>query len=598
MQGRVRLLDESTVNKIAAGEVVERPASVVKELVENSIDAEAKRISISITDGGIRSIAVVDDGVGMDQEDALLALERHATSKIREADDLLDVMTLGFRGEALPSIAAVSRLVMITRTAGSSKGTRISVEGGGKATVSDHPAAPGTSVTVADLFYNVPARRKYLKQPTTEARRVIEAVTGEALAHPEIAFTLVSNDRRVLLTSGSADLYQTLAEILGLETAKSLVRFAGGTASTSVHGFVSRPSESRSGRRDLVLVVNGRPVWNGLLISAVTRAYGAALPSGRFPLGAVVIETDPRQVDVNVHPAKTEVRFADEQALFSLVTRTVASVVKSGELTGRAASLPHSATVQPASVWPSRGPAPDRGPMNHQPVGLFAADGPMMPLSLMEDHQVSKTTEPAEGFRAARPDAYAILGQLWDSYILASSDDQLLLIDQHAAMERLQYDVLLGRFRAGGIDSQEVLMPDTIILSPSEAEVIAEHQETLMGLGFRLEPFGMRAYLIRGIPVALDREDGEEALREVLTSLCDESGMPTKGMLSDALVNDLCARLACRSVLKASQRLSHEEMQRLLDDLFTKATSLFCPHGRPVLISYTRGDIERRLGRK
>lgn len=594
MQGRVRLLDESTVNKIAAGEVVERPSSVVKELVENSIDAGAKRISISITDGGTRSLSVVDDGVGMDQEDALLALERHATSKIREADDLLEVMTLGFRGEALPSIAAVSRLVMITRTVGSSKGTRIAVDGGGEPAVSDHPAAPGTSVTVADLFYNVPARRKYLKQPGTETRRVIEAVTGEALAHPEIAFTLVSNDRRVLFTSGSADLFQALAEILGLETARSLVRFAGGTSGTSIHGFVSRPSESRSSRRDLVLVVNGRLVSSGLLTAAVTSAFGATLPKGRFPVGAIVIETDPRQVDVNVHPAKTEVRFADGQTLFSLVTKTIASVVRSAELTIRGAtpSQPESAPRA------SRGPAPDRALVVHGAAGLFAADGPMLPLSPIGNHQASRTAEHAEQLQAAGSDSYVVIGQLWDSYILASSDDQLLVMDQHAAMERLRYDVLLGRFRSGGIDSQEVLMPDTIILSASESEAVAEHEEILMSLGFRLEPFGMRAYLIRAIPAVLDREDGEGALREMLTSLREESGILAQGTLSDALVNDVCARLACRSVVKASHRLSQEEMQRLLKDLFTKATSLYCPHGRPVVISYARDDIERRLGRR
>ena len=288
----VMVLDEATINKIAAGEVVERPSSVIKELVENSIDAEARRISVSIENGGLRSISVVDDGVGMGRM-TLRALERHATSKIRSSDDIFRVATLGFRGEALPSIAAVSRLTMITREAGSPGGTRITAEAGKKPVATDHPAAPGTSVAVKDLFYNTPARRKYLKSPATETRRVIEVVTGEALAHPEIAFTLESDGRRLLFTSGSGDLLQTFGELAGIELAKSLVKFAGGASGLSVHGYISSPSIARSSRRDLYLMVNGRPVTSGLLVAAVAKAYGPAMPKGRYPVGAVVVTIEP-----------------------------------------------------------------------------------------------------------------------------------------------------------------------------------------------------------------------------------------------------------------------------------------------------------------
>ncbi|NLU42493.1 MAG: DNA mismatch repair endonuclease MutL [Firmicutes bacterium] len=624
MPRRVMILDEVTINKIAAGEVVERPSSVVKELVENSIDAEARRISVSIEDGGLRNISVVDDGIGMGREDALLALERHATSKIRSSDDIFRVATLGFRGEALPSIAAVSKLTMITREAGSTGGTRIAVEAGKQPVAADHPAAPGTSVIVKDLFYNTPARRKYLKSPGTETRRVIEVVTAEALGHPEIAFTLESDGRRLLFTSGSGDLLQTLGEIIGIELAKSLVKFAGGAPGLSVHGYVSNPSVARSSRRDLYLIVNGRPVSSGLLIAAAVKAYGSAMPKGRYPVGVVVVTTEPERIDVNVHPAKTEVRFSGEQEFFNLITRSIASAVRSSEVTqpgssevrhqgGSAVRRTDSSEGLHTGGSDDRRTRPSefsRARAGSRPESLFTADGPEIITSYGQRHADAAAGKQAA---AAVPDLFAsdgsgallasrmqytIVGQLWTSYIVVASDDALFLVDQHAAMERLLCDSLAAELKSGSLSSEEVLLPDTLILSPADAKTLDENRGTLERLGFRLEPFGMRTYLVRGTPSVLKDADCEDALREVLSALGDESLIADPGDLSVDLAAGLIARVACKTALRANQTLSQDEMVRLVDDLLTKATSLYCPHGRPVVISYTRSDVERRFGRR
>lgn len=591
--GRISVLDDSVVNKIAAGEVVERPASVVKELIENSIDAKANRVKVLIVDGGIHTMTVTDDGEGMSRDDAVLALERHATSKIRSADDILDVKTLGFRGEALPSIAAVSRLTMVTRTAESPGGTKVVVEGGRTPIASDHSSAIGTSVTVSDLFYNTPARRKYLKKPSTEARRVTEVVTGEALAHPEVAFSLASNDRQVLFTSGSGDLLQTLGELMGLDTAKSLVKFAAGNPGSSVYGYVSDPSVSRSNRRDLVLVVNGRHVSSSLLTAAVSRAYGTMLPSGRYPVGVVVVDVDPGRIDVNVHPAKTEVRFADEQGLFALITKAVASAVGSS-----VSRIPHSGTVTV-----DRNAAGQRGtyiPRELKADSLFAADGPVVVDHRRGSSQVVEARR-AELDSDAAPvdlDGLTIVGQLWESYVVASTRESMLLIDQHAAMERLLYDDIAKKLQSDSVDSQEVLLPDTLVLSAAEASAIEENQEILERLGFALEPFGMRTYLIRAVPAILDSDDAADILQDVLSALRDEPAAASADALSRTLVDGLCAHLACKSAVKANHRLSMDEMAGLLEQLFKGASSLYCPHGRPIVATFQRGDIERRVGRK
>lgn len=596
VSGRISILDESVVNKIAAGEVVERPASVVKELIENSIDAKASRVNISIVDGGTRSIAVTDDGEGMSREDALLALERHATSKIRSAEDILEVKTLGFRGEALPSIAAVSRLTMVTRALGSERGTKVVVEGGRPPVVSDHPSAPGTSVTVDDLFFNTPARRKFLKHPSTEMRRITEVVAGEALAHPEVAFSLVLNGRQTLFTSGSGDLFQTLGELMGLDTARSLVKFAAGRGGMSVHGYVSNPSVSRSSRRDLVVVVNGRHVYSNLIAAAVSKAYGTTLPSGRYPVGVVVVEVDPKNIDVNVHPAKTEIRFADEQGLFALVSKAVASAIGSSVAT----SSSRSGETKAYDVHQrSRS---SYVPSDMKAGSLFAADAPTIVGRSAHSADVQTGTAsflPSEDSpMPARPVGLSVVGQIWESYVVAATEDTMFIVDQHAAMERLLYDDIVKKLQSSGIESQEVLIPDTLVLSAVEASVVEENKESLDKLGFVLEPFGMRTYLVRSVPAFLECDDATEVLQDVLSAIRDEPAAEDAGALSQALVNEMCARLACKSAVKANHRLSADEMAALLDALFTSATTLYCPHGRPIVVTFSKGDIERRVGRR
>ncbi len=540
----IRVLSPEVAARIAAGEVIERPASVVKELIENALDAGATAIQIEIQEGGFAWIRVADNGSGIPRDQAPLALARFATSKIRTAEDLSRVRTLGFRGEALPSIAAVARVEILTRTAGETEGTRLIAEEG-RLTVQPAASPVGTAVTVRDLFYNTPARRRFLKSPLRETERVRETVFRYALGYPRVAFRLVIDGREALIAPPGTSL-ERAAQIWGREVADELIPISWEAADLRIHGLISRPTLGRASRAFQHFYVNGRPVRSGLLAVALERPYAGRLPAGRYPLAILHIELPPAFVDVNVHPQKAEVRFSQERSVYWGVSQAVEAAL---------AGFPRS--EEAAIAWP-----------------LEVAPPPARPLA-----------EPSPEY--GRPSRWRALGQLLQSYILAQSDEGLIVVDQHAAHEQ----VLFERLWAGGAASP-LPSPEVLPLSAREAEHLEAELETLRSLGFDLEPFGGNTFVVRAIPAPLAGQPVSalfDAVLEEAAALRRGSGDPRER---------IAMRLACTAAVKAGDGLSPAEMQALLDALQEAWSPSTCPHGRPAWFLLSREEIERRFLRR
>ncbi|GEA15317.1 DNA mismatch repair protein MutL [Moorella sp. E308F] len=603
---RIAILDAETANQIAAGEVVERPASVVKELVENSLDAAARHIAIEVKGGGLTLIRVRDDGWGINPEDAPLAFARHATSKIRRANDLWGITTLGFRGEALPSIAAVARVEMDTRPPGETAGVRVRIAGGGEPEITAIGCPPGTTVTVTDLFYNTPARRQYLKKPASEARAVVAAVERLALAHPEVAFNLHLEGKRLLSTPGNSDLQAVVAAIYGLETGRELLPLAGEGEGWTLKGFISPPWLHRAGRSQQVLTVNGRYIFNRLLTRAVEECYQAVIPSGRHPLFILQLTIDPRLVDVNVHPAKLEVRFQQEYELArqiaALVNRalhtpravapatTAAAQVTTGRLEGRKTAAPGALQqdfafqrkeVQ-ARFWGEyilkERPADEEN--RAEKVGEVRAVKPDKEIDTRSDLQ----TEPVDANSQVLPPLRAI-GQLLNTYILAEGMDGLYIIDQHAAHERCRFESLQQRVNSGSWPAQMLEPPLTLHLAPAMTVKLVEQIVTLRELGFIVETFGANSFLLRSVPSGVP--PGKE--REVLEDFLADENLPAEERLLKIL--------SCHGAIKAGDTLSGVEMQKLLDELQKISRPYTCPHGRPAVVRLDRSTLARYFHR-
>lgn len=578
---KIVILEKEVVDKIAAGEVVERPASVVKELVENAIDAGATRVEVELEEGGKRRIVVADNGCGMALEDAVLALERHATSKIRTADDLLSVHTLGFRGEALPSIAAVSELCLLTRAEGQETGVELWVERGQISSVHERGAPVGTRVTVMNLFANVPARLKFLKTPQTEVAHILDLMVRFALAYPHIHFRLVHNKHPLFASPGSGDLLSTIVAAFGREVARAMIPVASAEGGpVSVRGYVSHPSLTRSTRSHHAFFVNQRLVRSPILTRALDEAYKGLIPAGRFPVACLFLTVAPGAVDVNVHPAKMEVRFADERLVFNLTCATVRTALEGMDL------------VLPAFPPPPR----DEHPII---VAQSATSDPFAPTASQLRPPTSKQpfgdngnahreeTWEASSLPDLRPIA-CVLG----TYILAEATGALYIIDQHAAHERILYDALLRR-STEDIAPQPLLLPQTLTLSHSDALLLEQYREVLAELGFQIEPFGRNAYLLRSVPTILVGRNYAQVLQDVLDDLRETE---RTGRLMD-IRREVCASLACHSVTRSGESLSPEEMQRLVQYLRQSPAPHTCPHGRPTLLVLTQADLEKRIGR-
>jgi DNA mismatch repair protein MutL len=592
----IRVMPEALANKIAAGEVVERPASVVKELVENAIDAGATQISVEVGTPAYRSIRVVDNGSGMSEDDALLCLERHATSKIFAEGDLGAIRTLGFRGEALPSIAAVSRLELRTRTRDARAGISLLVAGGVIREVSECGCSPGTQVWVRDLFYNQPARRKFLKGERTEFGHLADSLLRYALARPEIHFSLSLGSQQAQEWSAASSLRDRLAQCFKSHRFHSWVPVSSGNGDLRVDGFLSPPELHRATSQTLFLFVNGRPVRDRLLNVAVMEAYRTLLPRGRFPLGVLFIELPVDRVDVNVHPSKAEVRFQDGRRLVEAVTRAARDALTTGERRRWVRPLA-AAQEQGASVgeiqerltisW-GKGRRGETAPV------LSAAFSPLATDTL------GKLATPETEGRKDRPTSaepgfgdLTIIGQLLSTYILCEAPDGLIIIDQHAAHERILFETLRAEMTSASLPRQELMLPETLEVSGAESAWLAEALPAFAQLGFALDPFGPTTFVVRTIPASALREEPLALLRDLVAEGCAGLGPPG----TDAVIGRLLQLLACRLAIKAGRRLKVEEIRSLLRKLDGLDRSSTCPHGRPLWWKLAVREVERFFGR-
>ncbi len=577
MPRRIQILPDAVANQIAAGEVVERPASVVKELVENAVDAGAKRILVEIERGGKRSIRVADDGVGMGREDALLSLDRHATSKIRKADDLRAVATFGFRGEALPSIASVSIFTLETRPADEAVGTRVAVRGGTISDVRDHPRTPGTTVVVERLFFNAPARSKFLKGPGAETRAVSEALTPIALANPGVAITLESDGRTLMELPGEDDLAERIVRIWGEEEAGALMAVQGEGEGLRVRGLVQRPDRTRPGFRRAQLFIGGRPFRDPDLLAAATRGYRTTIPPDHRPWIFLFLEVEEGGVDVNVHPTKAEVRFRRKSRIEALVEQSVRHALEGED---SAATFERSPARPPAEV---REPSPEEDQDEESQMALFfsSPDGP----SAVVDEK-----EPVPALEEIRPR----LWQVHQSWILAEVRDGILLIDQHAAHERVLYERIVAGFDRDQAESQRLLFPLTIRLTRAEATMVEDLQGLLHRTGFEVEFFGGDAVILHAVPTPHPYFDAERCFREMVEELTHGSELVRSARNQHERV---AMSFACKAAIKAGQALSDREIQELFDQLFATELPWHDVHGRPTTVRLTRNELERKFGR-
>lgn len=610
MSAAIRILPDQVINQIAAGEVVERPLNLVKELVENAIDAGATRIDVRIEAGGKRLVAVEDDGCGMGRQDALLAIERHATSKIEQFDDLHRIASMGFRGEALPSIAAVSQMRLLTRRSQDDAGTLVRVDGGQVCDYREEAANPGTLIEVHRLFYNVPARRKFLRTTATEQALILAHIQAFALAFPEIQFRLYV-DERLQLRFPAGELRSRVAQVFGAEHLDHLQFSAVEGARGQLCGFYSRPDWTRSRRDMLFLFVNRRLVRDRLLGKLVLDAYRDLIPRGRFPLGALFLEINPELVDVNVHPTKTEVRFFDIGAVEDLVHRGCRAAL---ETQGASRDDPSPVPEQPNESAEHQMGAYRDQPASQEPARPMAerwyrsATGRGAPGDRLAEDQVAETPVPIEsppdfsvsqssgaeqlctgesGECSEHPVRIEVLGQFSDSFVLALVDEDLLIADQHAAMERINFEELEDACGAEGLESQPLLFPHRLPLSVADQDVLGLVRHRLEELGFLIEFIDGAACLVAA-PRGLEPQSAVDAVAELATGLDGGSLAQTP---ADELRRAVLKSMACQRSVKANRALSRIQMTELLERLFRCRLPYTCPHGRPVLLRWTREKL-------
>ncbi|MFC1964225.1 DNA mismatch repair endonuclease MutL [Chloroflexota bacterium] len=565
----IRVLNDKVIAQIAAGEVVSRPASVVKELIENALDAGSGQIRVEVGGGGVSLIRVTDNGGGIAYDEVELAFTRHATSKISSFDDLLVVDSLGFRGEALPSIAAVSQVELLTCAATEDTGTFITLENGAVDGVKRQTRPPGTTVSVRNLFGKVPARRKYLKSPATENSHIANVVSQYALAFPEVRFSLQIDGRSVLLTSGKGKLLDSIIDVYGLEVARGMLpvvnleeTWSSGKSTLDVGGFVSAPSLHRSGRGYLTFLVNHRWVSSRFLAYAVEEAYHGLLMTGRHPMAVLNIRIAPDEVDVNVHPAKSEVKFRDERAVFTLVQRAVRRALVN--------QMPVPQIEETAAAFTS-----------------LPAETRELWRRVEERGSVSRTVPVTLESTVSLP-VLRVLGQFRNSYVVAEGPDGLYLIDQHAAHERICYERIKRQRARKEVEVQGLLEPVTMDVTPRQGEALKSCYRDLSEFGFNIEPFGERTYLVRAVPGLLHDREWPGVLRELLDTLPGGGG---------DWEEKVAVSLACHGAVRAGQALSDAEMRELVRELEQVSSPKTCPHGRPTVIQLSSAQLAREFGR-
>jgi DNA mismatch repair protein MutL len=593
---RIAVLPPELASQIAAGEVVERPSSVVKELVENSLDAGATRCDVVIEGGGIARIGVVDDGSGMDPEDAVLALERHATSKVRALADLSTLASYGFRGEALPSIASVSRLTLRTRSRESESGCEVTVEGGAPPVTRPSGLAPGTEIVVTDLFYNVPARRKFLRSTGTESGHVSEVVEAAALSRPDVTFTLTRDGRRVRELLRARTREERVAQV---ESATELTPCRGERGPLRVEAFLSRPEAARSGAGGLTLVINGRTVRDRALQVAVAQAYGSVLERGRYPRGVVYLDLPPEFVDVNVHPQKAEVRFADPRAasdaLYGILSRSLASAF-SLPVPQRGSYARRPEQTGPAPAFAPRAATP--GELSRDVVLTQAAAGFVSgpdPEKSTETRAVLAVRDsgPTPAQREVHWSNLRFVAQLRTTYLLCEGDEGLYLLDQHAAAERVTFTRLRREYQSRAVPAQALLFPTIIEVTASEAEIVERSSKEIAEVGLDVRVRGPETVSIHAVPKLLQRGSPERLLRDLLSEVSRRGGRA----FSDA-VDLALATMACHGSIRAGDALAPHEVKALLAALDHADFAGHCPHGRPIVTAISWAELERKVGRR
>jgi DNA mismatch repair protein MutL len=615
--GRIRLLSETVASQVAAGEVVERPASVIKELVENSLDAGARKIDVVIRRGGISLVRVIDDGCGMDRDDALLSLERHATSKIRSAADLQAVATLGFRGEALPSIASVSRFRLTTRESGAIAGTEIIVNGGKIDVVRDGGEAPGTQVEVRSLFYNLPARRKFLRSENTESRNIEHQIHLQAIGHPEIGFSLMRDDRILFQLPATATLGDRIRDLCGVELLQRLVEVNGAASpKIGINGFIGQAGLSRQTRSQQLVFVNGRAIESTLITGAVREGYHTALMKGQYPVTFLFVELDPSAVDVNVHPAKREVRFRDPKGVREAVVRCIQQALEqaragwqekfSAPVWGPAAAV--SAQAVPDLSLRSEITAPEATHRELPHLGNVAGvadpgrargseiEGqvPRLPERHFDSAGDAAALQPQQRVTKPAQQQFEIIGVLSKLYVLMENASGLVLVDQHAAHERVLFEELRRRMEEQGVPTQKLLLPQTFDVPPRDADWIEHNLSVLQRMGIGIESFGPDTFKIDSLPSFLDVSDAAQFMRKVIDDLKSAGNSASPMRLGEEMI----AKSVCRHAVKANDPLRYPEVEKLIRDLLDCDLPYCCPHGRPTMIQISLAELEKKFGRK
>ena len=629
--GRIRILTDKVANQIAAGEVVERPASVCKELIENALDAAASQVRIDLKAGGRSLIQVTDDGTGMSRDDAMLAFERHATSKLRQAEDLLSIGTLGFRGEALPAIASVARVTLRTRAADEAAGTVVEVRGGGMRDVHEEALAPGTSIAVRDLFYNVPARRKFLRSVKTELAHVVRVATHYSLAHLDKSLRLRNEHGALLDVTPVETARERVYQVFGGDTLARLVEIEPvERASFRLSGFASEPQAQRLNRNSIFIFANRRLVRDSLIQRAIAGAYENLMPKGAYPFSLLFLELPPEEVDVNVHPAKTEVRFRDPGAVFAFVRDSIrARLIETKPaaplpLPARATpqelgSLPGGTEAPPAPREPDRPPAPAPGPapagarrfdfaggQEYAPrVAPPSADRLSAENAVRAGSGLPEAAQQADSGHSRAPlvdleptslvdlSGLQLLGQLHQSFIVAAGNDGLWIIDQHVAHERILFEKVLAARLRGQVPMQRLLMPVVLTLTPAQSVAYDELAEEFEANGFEIEPFGGRTIAVKAAPSELLPGQVEALMRESL----DDPQAGTRSLTLADLRKRLAATVACHAAIKINMPLETEKMRWLLEELARSDCPMSCPHGRPIALKYSTREILKAFHR-